>query len=83
MIERFTIAGVKDAITADPPFGKVEVKTLTEEQVYNYFLEKERLPFNTTLLYYNKDNMNHALSLLKQGKLRWRDCQGAMLEIPS
>lgn len=82
MTQTYTIAGVENAIIADPPFGKVIVKTLTKEQIYQYFKDEERLPLNTTLLYYNPANLDLALELLEEGKLRWRECQGAMLEIP-
>jgi len=81
MMQTYTIAGVENAIIADPPFGKVIVKTLTKDQIYQYFQENERLPLNTTLLYYNSTNLDRALELLYEGKLKWRDCQGAMLEI--
>ena len=80
-METFTIAGVQNAIVADPPFGKVTVKTLTKDQIYQYFQENCKLPLNTTLLYYNSTNLDLALELLHEGKLRWRDCQGAMLEV--
>ena len=81
MIQKYNISGVEDAIISDPPFGKVIVKSLTKEQIYQYFEEKQRLPLNTTLLYYNPANCDLALELLREGKLRWRDCQGAMLEV--
>ncbi len=80
-METYTIAGVKEAIVTDPPFGNVTVKTLTKDKIYQHFREKGRLPLNTTLLYYNKTNLERALQLLDEGKLRWRDCQGAMLEL--
>ena len=81
MKNTYTIAGVENAITVDPPFGNVIVKTLNEDQIYQYFKESERLPLSTTLLYYNNTNLDLALELLKEGKLRWRDCQGAFLEV--
>jgi len=81
MTDTYTIAGIKNAIIVDPPFGNVFAKTLTKDQIYQYFKDRGRLPLNTTLLYYNPTNFNLALELLKEGKLRWRDCQGAMLEI--
>ena len=80
-MDKYTIVGVQDAIITNPPFGKVEVKDLTKEQIYQYFAESEFHPLNTTLLYYNSHNLDKAMELVKEGKLKWRKCIGAALEI--
>ena len=75
------VSGVKDAIVSDAPFGKVEVKTLTKKQIYQYISGRDFTPLNTTLLYYNSHNLDMACELVKEGKLKWRNCMGAALEV--
>lgn len=82
-IYRQDIAGVKDAIyCTNPPFGEVVVKDLTDGQIIEYIFAQGFSPINSCIFYYNKGNFERMLALVKQGKLVWRNCEGAAVELP-
>ena len=80
---RQTLAGVKDAVMCwDPPFGKVEVKELTKDQIMKLAEEWDFIPLNATPFYYNRSNFERLLELMAEGRLVRRDCEGLCAELP-
>ena len=61
----------------------VEVKNLTKSQILQLLREEWDgwTPLNATIFYHNETNWEHLKELHKEGKLRWRNCDGFAFEL--